>query len=133
MLLLFRRLYQCFYAVSNLLLMNQYSQRTFFTEVVAKKLRTGPILAMEANTSTSYDHQMMIAGEELQSRLSATFWSNCLPLARIIPQLVLLYWKWTRSRFVRLINALPGPKAWPLLGNFLDLNVDHDGYLLLRF
>ncbi|XP_046640760.1 cytochrome P450 4c3-like [Daphnia pulicaria] len=39
------------------------------------------------------------------------------------------YWTWSRSRFVRLINALPGPDALPFLGNFMDLNVDHDEYL----
>ncbi|KAI9559852.1 hypothetical protein GHT06_013859 [Daphnia sinensis] len=39
------------------------------------------------------------------------------------------YWLWSRSRFVRLVNALPGPKALPLLGNVLDLNVPHDELL----
>ncbi|XP_046636785.1 cytochrome P450 4c3-like [Daphnia pulicaria] len=31
------------------------------------------------------------------------------------------YWVWSRSRFVRLIDALPGPKPLPLLGNILHL------------
>ncbi|XP_057365351.1 cytochrome P450 4c3-like [Daphnia carinata] len=39
------------------------------------------------------------------------------------------YWIWSRSRFVRLVNALPGPVALPLLGNALDLNVPHDELL----
>lgn len=41
------------------------------------------------------------------------------------------YWTWSRSRFVRLINALPGPDALPFLGNFMDLNVDHDGVFII--
>lgn len=41
--------------------------------------------------------------------------------------LFIYYVLWSRSRFVRLVNALPGPPALPVLGNFLDLNVDHDG------
>lgn len=41
--------------------------------------------------------------------------------------IVIYYWIWSRSRFVRLVNALPGPSFFPVLGNFLDLNVDHDG------
>nr|CAH0101008.1 unnamed protein product [Daphnia galeata] len=43
--------------------------------------------------------------------------------------LAVYYWVWSRSRFVRLINAIPGPKALPLLGNVLDLNVNHDEFL----
>ena len=39
------------------------------------------------------------------------------------------YWIWTRSRVVRLVNAIPGPKALPLLGNFLHLNVGHEAWL----
>jgi hypothetical protein len=38
------------------------------------------------------------------------------------------YWVWSRSRFVRLIDALPGPKPLPLLGNILHFaNFSLDG------
>jgi hypothetical protein len=38
------------------------------------------------------------------------------------------YWVWTRSRFVRLIDALPGPKPLPMLGNILHFaNFSLDG------
>ncbi len=38
------------------------------------------------------------------------------------------YWVWSRSRFVRLIDALPGPNPLPLLGNILHLaNFSLDG------
>ncbi len=40
------------------------------------------------------------------------------------------YWRWSRSPFVRSINALPGPKTLPFLGNFVDLNVDHGGKMM---
>ncbi|KZS02528.1 Uncharacterized protein APZ42_000401, partial [Daphnia magna] len=39
------------------------------------------------------------------------------------------YWTWNRSRFVRLINAIPGPKHLPLLGNLLDLSLSNDGII----
>nr|CAH0107706.1 unnamed protein product [Daphnia galeata] len=40
--------------------------------------------------------------------------------------LVAYYWIWSRSRFVRLINAVPGPDCLPILGNILALNVPND-------
>ncbi|XP_046632819.1 cytochrome P450 4c3-like isoform X2 [Daphnia pulicaria] len=40
--------------------------------------------------------------------------------------LVVYYWIWSRSRFVRLINAVPGPDCLPILGNVLALNVPND-------
>lgn len=43
--------------------------------------------------------------------------------------LAVYYLLWSRSRFVRLTNALPGPNALPLLGNILELNVNHDGLI----
>lgn len=41
--------------------------------------------------------------------------------------IVVYYVVWSQSRFVRLINAIPGPDAMPILGNILELNVTHDG------
>lgn len=32
-----------------------------------------------------------------------------------------------RARLVRLIEKIPGPKAMPLLGNAVEMSVDHDG------
>ncbi len=60
---------------------------------------------------------------------SAAGWS---PLSLIMTALAGLlagyYWVWTRSRFVRLIDALPGPKPLPLLGNLLHFaNFSLDG------
>ncbi|XP_032792206.2 cytochrome P450 4c3 isoform X1 [Daphnia magna] len=43
--------------------------------------------------------------------------------------LAVYYFAWCRSRFVRLIDALPGPKTYPFLGNILELNVAHDELL----
>ncbi|KZS12292.1 Uncharacterized protein APZ42_022393 [Daphnia magna] len=45
----------------------------------------------------------------------------------IVP--IIFYCIWIRSRFVRLVNALPGPKQFPLLGNLLELSVDYDEFL----
>jgi hypothetical protein len=44
--------------------------------------------------------------------------------------LAVWYLLWSQSRFVRLINALPGPNALPLLGNALDLiNLNQQGLI----
>lgn len=39
------------------------------------------------------------------------------------------YALWRNSRFVRLIDAIPGPRGLPVLGSILDLNVDQVGKL----
>jgi cytochrome P450 family 4 len=44
----------------------------------------------------------------------------------LVVSLVFYYWTWSQSRDVRLINAIPGPKSLPLLGNLLDLDVYND-------
>jgi cytochrome P450 family 4 len=44
----------------------------------------------------------------------------------LVVSLVFYYWTWSQSRVVRLINAIPGPKSLPLLGNLLDLDVYND-------
>ena len=44
--------------------------------------------------------------------------------------LAVWYLLWSQSRFVRLINALPGPKTLPILGNALDLiNLNQQGLI----
>ncbi|XP_046450540.1 cytochrome P450 4C1-like [Daphnia pulex] len=49
-------------------------------------------------------------------------WSpSLLAMTTLAGLLAGYYWVWSRSRFVRLIDALPGPKTFPLLGNVLDL------------
>jgi hypothetical protein len=40
---------------------------------------------------------------------------------------VVYYNLWSRSTFVQLVNAIPGPRPIPFLGNVLDLYVDRDG------
>lgn len=32
-----------------------------------------------------------------------------------------------RARMVSLINKIPGPPALPIIGNTVEINVDHDG------
>ena len=44
---------------------------------------------------------------------------------------VIYYWLWSRSTFVQLVNAIPGPPSIPFLGNVLDLYVDRDGACLI--
>ncbi len=52
-------------------------------------------------------------------------WSAYLwPILTIV---LIYYLNWRRSRFVRLIESIPGPSTFPLLGNLLDVNVTRDG------
>lgn len=74
--------------------------------------------------TTSFVSTVAYPSSWMMSYDSATTTSLWLLLA-VIP--VLYYWAWSRSHFVRLVNALPGPKYVPLLGNVLDLYVDRDG------
>uniref|UniRef100_A0A0P5QZ04 Cytochrome p450 n=1 Tax=Daphnia magna TaxID=35525 RepID=A0A0P5QZ04_9CRUS len=56
-------------------------------------------------------------------------WSPLYFWSALIILLTTWYWTWTQSRFVRLINAIPGPKHLPLLGNLLDLGFSYDGFI----
>jgi hypothetical protein len=66
-----------------------------------------------------------------------TRWGS--PLSWTFTAIVILlaagyYWVWCRSRFVRLIDALPGPKPLPLLGNLLEVaNIPLDGISIVFF
>ena len=52
---------------------------------------------------------------------AATLWTGVAVAA-------VAYWIcWSRSAFVRAVDAVPGPKGWPLVGNALQLNVDQVG------
>lgn len=52
-------------------------------------------------------------------------------MTALVGLLVGYYWMWSRSRFVRLVDALPGPKPLPVLGNILHLaNFSLDGKLI---
>ena len=53
-------------------------------------------------------------------------WSTWLVLAAAG---LVYYALWCNSRFVRLIDAIPGPRGLPVLGSILDLNVDQVGKL----
>jgi len=45
-----------------------------------------------------------------------------------------LYWRWTRSRFVRLIDAIPGRNYLPVLGNLLDgIHLDPEGLPVKKY
>jgi hypothetical protein len=33
----------------------------------------------------------------------------------------------SRARLVRLISRIPGPPSLPVIGNCIEINVDHDG------
>lgn len=47
-------------------------------------------------------------------------------LYAIIAAVVVLYQK-KRARMVKLIEKIPGPSSLPIIGNTIEINVDHDG------
>lgn len=49
-----------------------------------------------------------------------------LALYAIIASIVLFYQK-KRARLVKLIEKIPGPPSLPIIGNTIEINVDHDG------
>lgn len=49
-----------------------------------------------------------------------------LILASMLIGYIVIY-NWKRARLVRLINKIPGPPALPIVGNTIEINVDHDG------
>lgn len=49
-------------------------------------------------------------------------------LYAIIAAIVVFYQK-KRARMVRLIDKIPGPSSLPIIGNTIEINVDHDGEL----
>jgi hypothetical protein len=61
-------------------------------------------------------------------------WVGWSPLIASLPAglLVVYYWVWSRSRFIRLINTVPGPDCFPILVNILSLNVPSGGYWNVR-
>ena len=56
-----------------------------------------------------------------------TQWSLLIKWCALASIPVIYYWLWSRSKFVQIINSMPGPKYFPFLGNVLDLYVDRDG------
>lgn len=49
-----------------------------------------------------------------------------LALYTILASIIILYQK-KRARLVKLIEKIPGPPSLPILGNTIEINVDHDG------
>lgn len=50
-------------------------------------------------------------------------------LYAILAAIVIFYQK-KRARLVRMIEKIPGPASLPIIGNTIEINVDHDGTLL---
>nr|CAH0101782.1 unnamed protein product [Daphnia galeata] len=60
-----------------------------------------------------------------------TEWADWFPSMWLLLVTISIFYYWMRSqsRFVRLINAIPGPKSLPLLGNILHLDVYNENFL----
>lgn len=61
---------------------------------------------------------------------------NCSIMTLMLITLVIAYvilYKWKRERLVKLIDKLPGPPGFPLIGNAIEINVEHDGKNLFYY
>lgn len=59
-------------------------------------------------------------------QLASWFSPLTLALYALLATLAILYQK-KRARLVKLIDKIPGPAALPIIGNTIEINVDHDG------
>lgn len=51
----------------------------------------------------------------------------------IVVIIFLIFFNKKRARMVKLIEKIPGPAALPILGNSIEMNVDHDGMFFKVF
>lgn len=51
-----------------------------------------------------------------------------LALYAVLASIIIMYQK-KRARLVKLIEKIPGPPSLPIIGNTIEINVDHDGKL----
>lgn len=51
-----------------------------------------------------------------------------LALSAVLASIIIMYQK-KRARLVKLIEKIPGPPSLPIIGNTIEINVDHDGKL----
>jgi cytochrome P450 family 4 len=61
---------------------------------------------------------------------TAKFFAYFSPITLILFTVLLVsyaVWKRRRARLVECIDKLPGPATTPLIGNALEINVQHDG------
>lgn len=68
-------------------------------------------------------------------RSSVKFFAYFSPITLLLfgtfAYFVIMYNK-KRARLVKYIDKLPGPAALPIIGNTIEVNVDHDGECFLQ-
>ncbi len=62
--------------------------------------------------------------------MGCTLATSTASLLLVVAASLAAYWiYWRRRRYTRLIDAIPGPSGWPLIGNAVQLAVDKATFL----
>lgn len=63
----------------------------------------------------------------MQYQWSALPVNSTVAVILILLTTIIAIYNWKRARLYKLMSEIPGPPALPIIGNTIEINVDHDG------
>lgn len=80
-----------------------------------------------ADTFTHVTCWQSSSSQKVSVTLKMAVSSSDFLLSTFFVLLIVLIVKWTKSKGRKFMNAVPGPNRFPVLGNYIDLLVPHEG------